>query len=193
MVWLLQYFNLIPFSVTVTWFSVLMLIICVVDFLQGSSSAVRLPAASGRERVKAVVADLLIFAVLNGLLLHVLHPLKNPLWISLAAAGLLVTYYLTSGISRPAPVKRSWIVLIHVLLGAGFYLLFGMLLMSRLIVTYNLNMTDQFDIFYFVYGQDRPVAYGVVLLLIILYFVIGKLLMRPLYNWYAANYYKRPE
>ncbi|OMF98418.1 hypothetical protein [Paenibacillus sp. FSL R7-0337] len=84
---------------------------------------------------------------------------------------------------------KPWIVLIHVLLGAGFYLLFGMLLMSRLVVTYNLNMTKQFDILFFVYGQDRPVVYGILLIMAVLYFVIGKLLMQPLYSWYRALYF----
>lgn len=189
MVELLQYLNLLPFSVTVTWFIVLMLIINVVDFLQGGSP-LRLPAASMRDRVKAVIADILVFAGMNGLLLYVFHPLKSQLPIALVAAGLLVTYFLTSGMRKQLLAYRPYALLIHVLLGLSFYLLFGMLLMGRLIVTYNLNMSDQFDILYFVYGQDRPVVYGVAVLLVILYFVIGKLLMRPLYSWYAANYYK---
>jgi hypothetical protein len=166
-----------------------MLIVYTVDFLR-SGSTVRLPATSGRERVKAVMADVLIFMGINGLLLHGLHPLSNPVWISLTAAGLLVTYVLASGMRKQLMPYRSWILLIHALLGAGFYLLFGTMLMGRLIVTYNLNMNDLFDILYFVYGQDRTVVYGLLFLMIILYFVIGKLLMRPLYSWYAVNRYK---
>ncbi|MEK3701694.1 hypothetical protein NYE33_32340 [Paenibacillus sp. FSL R10-2199] len=185
----LQYFNLIPFSITLTWFSLLLLIVWTVDFLQGGSP-VQLPAGSLRERTKSILADILIFAGINGLLLYVLHLLRNPLLISLAAAGLLVTYCLTSGMRKQSSPYRPWILLIHVLLGISFYLLFGMLLMGKLIVTYNLNMTDQFDILYFVYGQDQAVVYSLLLIMVTLYFVIGKLLMRPLYSWYAANYYQ---
>lgn len=158
-----------------------------VDFLQGGSH-IQLQAGSLRERNKAILADILIFAALNGLLMYVLHPMDNLLLISLAAAGLLVTYYLSSKADRKRLPFRSWILLIHVLLGVSFYLLFGMLLMSKLVVTYNLNMTKQFDILFFVYGQDRPVVYGVLLIMAVLYFVIGKLLMRPLYSWCAVNY-----
>lgn len=136
------------------------------------------------------MADIMIFAALNGLLMYVLHPMDHLLLISLAAAGLLVTYYLSSKADRKRLPFRPWILLIHVLLGIGFYLLFGMLLMGKLIVTYNLNMTIQFDILYFVYGQDRAVVYVVLLIMTALYFVIGKLLMRPLYSWYAAIYYR---
>lgn len=91
---------------------------------------------------------ILIFAALNGLLMYVLHPMNNLLLISLAAAGLLVTYYLSSKADRKRLPFRPWILLIHVLLGVSFYLLFGMLLMSKLIFTYNLNMTNQFDILF---------------------------------------------
>ncbi|ETT65392.1 hypothetical protein C173_20231 [Paenibacillus sp. FSL R7-277] len=185
----MQYFNLIPFSTTLFWFSVLLLIVWAVDFLQGDS-AVQLPADSRRERTKFILADILIFAGINSLLLYVLHPLSNPLLISLVAAGLLVTYFMTSGMRKRLSPYQPWILLIHVVLGISFYLLFGMLLMSRLIVTYNLNMTNQFDILYFVYGQDREVVYVLLLIMTALYFVIGKLLMRPLYNWYAENYYQ---
>ncbi|MEK3713433.1 hypothetical protein [Paenibacillus sp. FSL R7-0333] len=185
----MQYFNLIPFSTTLFWFSVLLLIVWAVDFLLGDS-AVQLPAGSRRERTKSILADILIFAGINSLLLYVLHPLSNPLLISLVAAGLLVTYFMTSGMRKRLSPYQPWILLIHVVLGISFYLLFGMLLMSRLIVTYNLNMTNQFDILYFVYGQDRAVVYVLLLIMTALYFVIGKLLMRPLYNWYAENYYQ---
>ncbi|WP_339313139.1 hypothetical protein [Paenibacillus sp. FSL M7-0896] len=185
----MQYFNLIPFSTTLFWFSVLLLIVWAVDFLQGGSH-VQLQAGSLRERTKSILADILIFAGINSLLLYVLHPLSNPLLISLVAAGLLVTYFVACSTHRQHLSYRPWILLIHVLLGISFYLLFGMLLMSRLIVTYNLNMTDQFDILYFVYGQDRAVVYVLLLIMTALYFVIGKLLMRPLYSWYAENYYQ---
>ncbi|ETT55686.1 hypothetical protein MKZ07_31325 [Paenibacillus sp. FSL P4-0338] len=184
----MQYFNLIPISTTLVWFSVLFLIVWAVDFLQGGSQ-VQLQAVSLRERTKSILADILIFAALNGLLMYVLHPMDNLLLISLAAAGLLVTYYLSSKADGKRLRFKPWIVLIHVLLGAGFYLLFGMLLMSRLVVTYNLNMTKQFDILFFVYGQDRPVVYGILLIMAVLYFVIGKLLMQPLYSWYRALYF----
>lgn len=186
---LLQYFNLIPFSTTLLWFSVLLLIVWIVDFLQAGSLE-PLQARSIRERIKSIMADILIFAALNGLLMYVLHPMDDLLLISLAAAGLLVTYYFSSKADRKRLRFRPWILLIHVLLGISFYLLFGMLLMSRLIVTYNLNMTNQFDILYFVYGQDRAVVYVVLLIMLVLYFVIGKLLMRPLYSWYRVNYYE---
>ncbi|KAI7255340.1 hypothetical protein KC345_g11152 [Hortaea werneckii] len=136
------------------------------------------------------MAELLIFAGINGLLVYVLHPMSNPLLISLSAAGLLVTYFLVSGMHKQLLPYRSWILLIHMLLGVAFYLLFGMLLMGKLIVTYNLNMTNQYDILYFVYGQDRAVVYGLLLIMLALYFVIGKLMMRPLYSWYARSTYK---
>ncbi|MFC6652740.1 hypothetical protein [Paenibacillus rhizoplanae] len=186
---LLQYFNLIPLSTTLVWFSVLLLIVWIVDFLQAGFLE-QLQARSIRERTKSIMADILIFAALNGLLMYVLHPMDNLLLISLAAAGLLVTYFMTSDMRKRLSPCRPWILLIHVLLGISFYLLFGMLLMSRLIVTYNLNMTNQFDILYFVYGQDRAVVYAVLLIMLVLYFVIGKLLMRPLYSWFAVNYYQ---
>lgn len=185
----MQYFNLIPISATLVWFSVLFLIVWAVDFLKGATP-VKVRARSFRERTKSIVADCLIFAALNGLLMYVLHPMDHLLLISLAAAGLLVTYYLSSKADGKRLRFQSWTVLIHVLLGAGFYLLFGMLLMSKLVVTYNLNMTNQFHILFFVYGQDRPVVYGVMLIMSVLYFVIGKLLMQPLYSWYAVNYYQ---
>ncbi|NQX45413.1 hypothetical protein HQN87_08720 [Paenibacillus tritici] len=185
----MQYFTLIPFSTTLVWFSVLLLIVWTVDFLQGGASA-QLPAYNLRERTKFIMADILIFAGINGLLLYVLHPLSSPLWISLAAAGLLVTYFLACGTRRQHLSYHPWILLIHVLLGISFYLLFGMLLMSRLIVTYNLNMTDQFDILFYVNGQDRGVVYAMLLIMLVLYFVIGKLLMRPLYSWYRAHVYQ---
>ncbi|MEK4044450.1 hypothetical protein NSU18_12355 [Paenibacillus sp. FSL H8-0048] len=184
----MQYFNLIPVSVTLVWFSILLLIVWTVDFVQGGSVE-PLQAVSLRERTKSILADILIFAALNGLLMYVLHPMNQLLLISLAAAGLFVTYYLSSKAHRRRLPFRPWILLIHVLLGASFYLLFGMLLMSKLVVTYNLNMTNQFDILFFVYGQDRPVVYGVLLIMAVLYFVIGKLLLRPLYIWYRAVYY----
>lgn len=183
------YLNLVPFSVTVAWFSILMLIVCVVDFLQ-SGSLVQLPAISGRERIKGIMAELLIFAGINGLLLYVLHPMSNLLLISLTAAGLLVTYFLTSGMHKQRWPNRPVILLTHLLLGVVFYLLFGMQLMGKLIVTYNLNMTNQFDILYFVYGQDRAVVYALLLIVVVLYFVIGKLLMRPFYSWYVLSRYK---
>ncbi|WP_340021949.1 hypothetical protein MHI24_23585 [Paenibacillus sp. FSL K6-1096] len=186
----MQYFNLIPFSTTLVWFSVLLLIVWAVDFLQGATP-VPVHARSLRERTKCILADILIFAALNGLLMYVLHPMGNLLLISLAAAGLLVTYYLSSKTDGKRLRLRPWIVLIHVLLGAGFYLLFGMLLMSKLVVTYNLNMTNQFHILFFAYGQDRPVVYGVLLIMAVLYFVIGKLLMHPLYSWYRVKYCQR--
>ena len=180
------YLNLIPLSVTVAWFSVIMLIVCVVDFLQ-SGPPVQLPAISGRERAKEIMAELLIFAGINGVLLYVLHPVSNPLLISLAAAGLLVTYFLASGMHKQRWASRPLILLIHLLLGAAFYLLFGMLLMGKLIITYNLNMTKPFDILYFVYGQDRAVVYALLLIMIVLYFVIRSMLMRPLYSWYSLS------
>ena len=186
---MLQYFNLIPFTITLVWFSILLLIVWAVDFQQGATPA-PVHSSTLRERTKSILADILIFAALNGLLMYVLHPMDNLLLISLAAAGLLVTYYLSSKADRKRLRFRPWIVLIHVLLGAGFYLLFGMLLMSKLVVTYNLNMTNQFDILFFVYSQDQPVVYAVLLIMAVLYFVIGKLLMRPLYSWYAVNYYR---
>ncbi|WP_339222994.1 hypothetical protein [Paenibacillus sp. FSL H8-0332] len=186
---LLQYFNPIPISTTLVWFSVLLLIVWIVDFLQAGFLE-QLQARSIRERTKSIMADILIFAALNGLLMYVLHPMDHLLLISLAAAGLLVTYYLSSKADRKRLPFRPWILLIHVLLGIGFYLLFGMLLMGKLIITYNLNMTNQFDILFFVYSQNRPVVYGVLLIMAVLYFVIGKLLMQPLYRWYAAIYYR---
>lgn len=189
MVPLLLYLNLIPFSVTVTWISVLMLIIYVVDFLQSGSPA-HLPAISRRERAKSILAGLLIFAGINGLLVYMLHPMRNPLFISLSAAGLLVTYFMVSRMHKQLVPFRSWVLLIHLLLGVAFYLLFGMLLMGKLIVTYNLNMTNQYDILYFVYGQDRAVVYGLLLIMLTLYFVIGTMLMQPLYAWYARRRYK---
>lgn len=143
----MQYFNLIPISTALVWFSVLFLIVWAVDFLQGGSH-VQLQSGSLRERTKAILADILIFAALNGLLMYVLHPMNNLLLISLVAAGLLVTYYLSSKADRKRLPFRPWILLIHVLLGVSFYLLFGMLLMSKLIFTYNLNMTNQFDILF---------------------------------------------
>lgn len=186
---LLQYFNFIPISTTLVWFSVLLLIVWIVDFLQAGSLE-PLQARSIRERTKSIMADILIFAALNGLLMYVLHPMDHLLLISLAAAGLLVTYYFSSKADRKRLPFRPWIMLIHVLFGIGFYLLFGMLLMGKLIITYNLNMTNQFDILFFVYSQNRPVVYGVLLIMAVLYFVIGKLLMQPLYRWYAAIYYR---
>lgn len=143
----MQYFNLIPISVTLVWFGILLLIVWIVDFLQAGSLE-PLQAGSLRERTKSILADILIFAALNGLLMYVLHPMNHLLLISLAAAGLLVTYYLSSKADRKRLPFRPWILLIHVLLGVSFYLLFGMLLLGKLIVTYNLNMTNQFDILF---------------------------------------------
>lgn len=91
----MQYFNLIPISTTLVWFSILLLIVWIVDFVQGGSVE-PLRAVSLRERTKSIMADILIFAALNGLLMYAVHPMDNLLLISLAAAGLLVTYYLSS-------------------------------------------------------------------------------------------------
>ncbi|MNI94663.1 hypothetical protein D3C73_1528000 [compost metagenome] len=66
-----------------------------------------------------------------------------------------------------------------------------MMLMDSLKVVFNLNMTDNFDILYFVYGQERAVVYGFLIVLAILYFVIGKLYMRPVYELYAEAIHGR--
>lgn len=183
----MDFFSLLPqmhMNYAIGLFGALLLLLCMMDFVRGNGSQGFL-ANNRRDIVKKVMMDILLFLLLTGLLVYELHPLTSTWLLYLALAGLVFSYYLNTGLRQYRVSTRLGIALIHILLGLGVYLLFGMMLMNRLKLFFNLNMTDQFDILYFVYGQERAVVYGFLILLVILYFVIGKLYMKPVFLLYS--------
>lgn len=182
--------DVLPVSSVLAWFGALMLMIYIFDFLW-SPPASRLKRNGLRTVVKKITADVLIFLILTSVLVYSLHPQKSLTLLLLVFALSIVTYLLGTGLLKLPFSFRAMGTVGHILICAGFYWLFGMMLMDSLKVVFNLNMTDNFDILYFVYGQERGVVYGVLIVLAVLYFIIGKLYMRPVYELYAEAIHSR--
>ncbi|OKP89418.1 hypothetical protein A3848_14805 [Paenibacillus sp. P32E] len=184
------YLDVLPVSSVLAWFGGLMLVIYILEFVWMPANG-RLRVNGVRGFVKKITADVLIFLILTSVLVYSLHPQKSPVLLLLVFALSIVSYLCSTGFLKLSFSFRVWGTAVHILLCTGFYWLFGMMLMDSLKVTFNLNMTDNFDILYFVHGQERGVVYGFLAVLAILYFVIGKLYMRPVYALYSEAYEAR--
>lgn len=183
----MEYVKILPVFDAAVWFGILMFMMGGIDFLR-HFPADPFAYVSRRPVWQRVASEVLVFVILSSVVVFTLRPLESSLLMSFVLIGIITTYILGSGKRKFRESVRLSVTALHSLLGACFFGLFAMMLMNKLKVSLNLNMTDNYDILYFAYHQKRPVVYGFFVLLAILYFVIGKLYMRPVYTSFAETY-----
>ncbi|QSF46164.1 hypothetical protein [Paenibacillus tianjinensis] len=188
----MEYLHFLPVFNAMVWFGILLFVVYGINFYRNYPTAPFVYASRRPSSWHKITLEVLIFVILSSVVVFALHPFDSSLLMSLVLIGIIITYILGSGNRKYRESARLGLMAVHSLLGACFFGLFAMKLMDRLKITLNLNMTDNYDILYFAYHQKRPVVYGFFLLLITLYFVIGKLYMKPVYTSYAEDYQIHP-
>ncbi|WP_151732845.1 hypothetical protein [Paenibacillus tengchongensis] len=170
----MRFLHLLPVTSIVSWLSLLLLALIAAGQLQHAAGR-RLSVLSWRMTVQGILASLLMFLLLTLLLLHGLRPWDSPLLLSLNLVLILAAF--AAGVWVPglgSSFRPGWMI-IHFVLGAGFFLMFGMMLMNHLLTAFNLNMTDNYDVIFYVFEQERGVAYTLLGLMAVLFFVFGGL------------------
>ncbi|WP_150273093.1 hypothetical protein [Paenibacillus tepidiphilus] len=168
----MRYLHLLPVSNIVIWLSVLLLVLIAANYLV-PAAAVRLTVRSWRVTILGILASLLLFVLLLGLLLNGLRPWNSPLLLALHLVLILAAFAAGAWMPRLLSTYRYGWIAIHLVLGAGFFLLFGTMLMEHLVGSFNVNMTRNYEIAYYVYEQEPRAFFTLLGIMALLFFVFG--------------------